>query len=110
MGYYKTSTLDWLKNELSFYQDKNIVIFQHFPLVSPSNKESRSTIKPEEYLELLKNYNNVKAIFAGNFDLNSEKNVDGVLHITTSRAPQYRIVDIMDCETSEPTFWSVIKE
>ena len=110
MGYYKETTLEWLENYLSFYSDKNVVILQHYPLIPPSNKEMRFTIKPEKYLEILKNYSNVKAIFAGNFDVNSEKNIDGVLHVTTANAPKYRIVDIMDYDSENPTFWSIIKE
>ncbi len=110
MGYYREATLDWLENQLSYYSDKNIVIFQHFPLIAPSRKETRYTIKPEAYLDLLKQYGNVKAIFAGNFNVNSEKEVEGVLHVTTADAPQYRVVDMMDYETEKPTFWSVIKE
>ena len=110
IGYYRAETLEWLQNQLSYYCDKNIVIFQHFPQNAPLNKESRFTFKPDEYLEMLKNYNNVKAIFAGNFNVNSEKEVDGILHFSTANAPQYRIVDIMDYETEKPIFWSVIKE
>ncbi|MBE7710771.1 MAG: hypothetical protein E7Z92_01385 [Cyanobacteria bacterium SIG31] len=110
MGYYKEDTLSWLENQLSYYNDKNVVIIQHFPLIPPAKKESRCTCKPEEYLNLLKNYKNVKAIFAGNFGINSEKLIEDVLHITTTNAPQYRIIDIMDYEKENPTFWSVIKE
>ncbi len=109
-GYYNEKTLDWLENQLSIYADKKVIIFQHFPIISPNKKESRQTFKPERYLELLENYKNVKAIFAGNFDVNSEKEVDKILHVTTASAPQYRVVDIMDYETENPTFWSVIKE
>ena len=110
MGYYKKSTLDWLETQLSYYSGKNIVIFQHFPLIPPVNKETRATIKPEAYLEILNNYKNVKAIFSGNFNLNSEKDINGIIHFTTANAPQYRIVDIKDYESENPTFWSVIKE
>lgn len=110
MGYYRPTTLEWLENQLSFYKDKNIIILQHFPLIPPSNKESRFTYKPNEYLEILNNYKNVKAIFAGNFGINSETENNGILHFTTSNAPQYRIVDIMNYNSENPTFWSIIKE
>ena len=36
--------------------------------------------------------------------------VDNILHISTKNAPTYRIIDILDFDTAEPTFWSVIKE
>ena len=58
----------------------------------------------------MKNYKNVKAIFAGNFNENSEKEVNDILHVTTANAPKYRVVDVMDCESENPTFWSNIKE
>ena len=110
MGYYKEDTLNWLENTLSYYRDKKIVIIQHFPIIAPVKKESRYTFKPARYLELLQRYSNVKAIYAGNFGVNNEQNINGVVHVSTANAPLYRIVDIIDIDTSNPEFWSVIKE
>lgn len=110
MGYYKEDVLKWLNEQLNLYKYKNIVIFQHFPVVPPAKQESRYTFKADEYLKLIAGYNNVKAIFAGHFGVNNEQNVNGILHAATENAPTYRIVDIMNYETSEPDFWSVIKK
>ena len=41
--------------------------------------------------------------------VNSEKEINGILHITTAPAPQYRVIDIIDYDTNNPTFWSTLK-
>ena len=110
MGYYKADVLKWLDEQLTFYKDKNIVIFQHFPLIPPAERESHYTFKADEYLKLLTKYPNVKAIFAGHFGVNNEQVVNGILHVATRNAPYYRVIDMTDYETQNPTFWSVIKE
>ena len=110
MGFYKDDTIKWLENNFHYYQDKNIIIYQHFPLVPPAQKELRYTAKPENYLELVNQYDNIKAIFSGNFNTNAEKKVNNILHISTADFPKYRIIDMMDYDTPNPTFWSVIKD
>lgn len=110
MGYYKADVLKWLDEQLTFYKDKNIVIFQHFPLIPPAERESHYTFKADEYLKLLTKHPNVKAIFAGHFGVNNEQVVNGILHVATRNAPYYRVIDMTDYETQNPTFWSVIKE
>lgn len=110
IGYYKDESLAWLEEQLEIYQDNNVIILQHFPVISPISKEGYNTYNPEKYLNLLLEYNNVKAVIAGHFNVNSEQENKGVLHITTKSAPNYRIIDIMNYETSKPTFWSTIKE
>lgn len=109
-GYYKTDTLKWLDSELEKYSDKKVVILQHFPIIPPTNNELKFTSKPEEYLALLNKHKNIKAIFSGHFGVNTEKEINGIIHITTANAPQYRVVDILDYETENPTFWSTIKQ
>ena len=82
--------------------DKKVVILQHYPIVPPSKKETHYTYKADEYLRLLSEYNNVKAVVAGHFNENNEQVVNGVLHISTKEAPKYRcffvaIVSIVEC-------------
>ncbi len=107
MGYYRAETLDWLEEQLNKYADKKAVILQHFPLVPPAQKESRYTFKADEYLELLKNHNNVLAVISGHFGVNKEVEVDNILHISTPAAPKYKIIDILDYKTEKPTFWTI---
>lgn len=109
-GYFKAETLDWLSNQLTINKDKNVVIFQHFPIIPPANKETKMTYKAEDYLEMLAEHKNIKAIVSGNFNVNNEKDVANILHISTANAPQYRVVDIMGYDTDSPMFWSTIKE
>ena len=110
MGYYKADVLKWLDEQLTFYKDKNVVIFQHFPIIPPAARESHYTFKAEEYLKLLAKHSNVKAVFAGHFGVNNEQTVNGILHVATQNAPYYRVIDMTDYDTQTPVFWSVIKE
>ncbi len=110
IGYYKEDVILWLDEKLEKYSDKNVIILQHYPVVPPAKKELYYTYKADEYLRLLSEYKNVKAVVAGHFDVNNEQLVNGVLHISTKEAPRYRVIDILDYETENPTFWSTIKE
>ena len=109
-GYFKEDVLTWLENELAMHSTQNVIILQHFPLIPPSNKETYYTFKPENYLKILHNNKNVKAVISGHFGVNNEQNVDGVAHISTSPIPYYRIIDVMDCDSTNPTIWAELKE
>lgn len=109
-GFFKEDTLKWLEDELNLYPYQNVIIFQHFPLIPPSNKEAYYTFKPENYLKIVSEHKNIKAIITGHFGVNNEQNADGVAHISTAPAPYYRIIDIMDYETQNPTIWAELKE
>ena len=109
-GYYKEDVILWLDDKLDDYADKKVVILQHYPIVAPIKKETHYTYKADEYLKLLTEHKNVKALIAGHFGVNKEEFVDGILHISTKNAPVYRVIDILDYETENPTFWSTIKE
>ena len=110
IGYYKEDVILWLDEKLDDNKDKNVIILQHYPIVPPIKKETHYTYKADEYLRLLSEHKNVKAVVAGHFDANSEQLIDGILHISTKEAPKYRVIDILDYETESPTFWSTIKE
>ena len=85
--------------------DKKVVILQHYPLIPPAKKEARYTYKADEYLKLLSEHENVKAVISGHFDTNKEQVYGNILHISTKNAPTYRVIDILDYDTPEPTFW-----
>lgn len=110
MGYYKENVILWLDEQLDKYENKNVIILQHYPLIPPSNKETHYTFKADEYLKLLSEHKNVKAVIAGHFGVNNEQKYNGVLHISTKNAPVYRIIDILDYDTENPIFWSTVKE
>lgn len=108
-GYYKDTVLEWLDTELSNYPKNNVVILQHFPIIPPSKKESYYTFKPELYMQVLSKHTNVKAVISGHFGVNSEKTINGIRHITTAGGSEYRIIDILDCDTQTPTFWAQLR-
>lgn len=110
MGYFKEDVLSWMDSELSLYPDNNVIILQHFPVIPPAEKETYYTFKPENYLKVIAKHSNVKAVIAGHFGVNKEETVNGVLHISTAPAPYYRIIDILDSETKNPTIWAQLKE
>jgi Icc protein len=110
IGYYREDVILWLDEKLDDYKDKNVIILQHYPIIPPANKETHYTYKADEYLKLLSEHKNVKAVISGHFDVNKEQEVNGILHISTKNAPIYRVIDILDYETENPTFWSTIKE
>ena len=108
-GFYKEEALSRLESELDKYPDKNIIIFQHFPLIPPSNKETYYTFMPEDYLQIIEQHKNIKAVISGHFGVNKELEAGGVLHISTASLPSYRVIDILDYETPSPTIWAQLR-
>ena len=109
-GYFKEDVLQWLETQLNKHNKQNVIILQHFPIVPPAEKETYYTYKPENYLKILHNNKNIKAVISGHFGVNKEQNVDGVAHISTSPIPYYRIIDVIDCDTPNPVIWAELKE
>ena len=109
-GYYRPEVLQWINDTLDKYRNKNVVILQHYPVVPPAAKEDYYTIKADDYMKVISAHKNVKAVISGHFNVNKEQEVNGVMHISTSNAPKYRIIEITDCNSQNPTFWSTIKE
>ncbi len=108
-GYFKEDVLDWLNANLDLYQKKNVVILQHFPLIPPEDNESYMTLKTDKYLDIVKKHSNVISIISGHFGINKEENIDGVVHVSTAPIPNYRIIDIVDCNTKTPSIWAEIR-
>jgi len=108
-GYYKDDVVDWVSSNLDKYKDKNVIILQHFPLIPPEDRENYVTFKPQKYLETLHNHTNVKAVISGHFDVNKEISAGGITHISTAFAPNYRVIDIIDCDLPNSTIWAEVK-
>lgn len=109
-GYYKDETLTWLNAQLNLYSKKNVIIFQHFPIIPPTEKETYYTYKPEKYMAILAQHSNVKAIISGHFGVNKDIVINGINHISTAGLPYYRVIDILDYDTKNPTIWAELKE
>lgn len=109
-GYYKDNVIEWIDANLDVYDKKNVVILQHFPIIAPEDNESYKTFKAEKYIDVINNHSNVKAVISGHFGVNKEETVNGIVHITTAPAPYYRVIDILDCTSENPTIWAEVKQ
>lgn len=88
-GYYKENELEFLDKTLSKFKDKDIIIFQHFPVIEPKEDKNRKTYKPEEYLDILKKHNNVIAVISGHYHFeNIQEDENGVKHISVGALAQ----------------------
>ncbi len=110
VGYYRDDILAWLDEQLKKTEGKNVVILQHFPIIPPAEKEMYYTYKPENYLKILAANKNIKAVVSGHFGVNKEITKDGVVHISTSGLPYYRVIDILDSDTENPVIWAQLKK
>jgi 3',5'-cyclic AMP phosphodiesterase CpdA len=82
-GRYLPEVLDKCEKILKYRKNDMIFIFQHFPLIPPSDKVSLYTLDDEYYLEKLKKYDNVVLIASGHFHTKKVvKDERGVLHIS----------------------------
>ena len=109
-GYYKDDVAEWVDANLGLYNNKNVIILQHFPLIPPEENENYVTFKPQKYIDIIQKHNNVKAVVSGHFGVNKEEAVNGTIHISTASAPCYRIIDILDCTSENPTIWAEVVE
>ena len=91
-GYYRPETLDWLDKQLSKYEDKKVVIVQHFPIVSPSDKPVYDAADMNKYMQTINSYDNVLAVISGHFNADVTTYKKGVYHISSPAfsAPYYR--------------------
>lgn len=118
VGYYRESTLEWVDKELTKNENKDVIIFQHFPVEYPDNSESsvksHKTYKVEEYKELLNKHDNLLALLSGHFHVNSENMTNGVYHISSPSLimlPQsYKIIDIVTTKEFSPIIYTQLRE
>ena len=61
-------------------------------------------------IEVLRNHRNVIAVISGHFGVNKEATLNGIVHISTAPAPNYRVIDILNIESGEPTIWAQVKK
>ncbi len=97
-GYYKKDTLKWLDKTLKKYDNRKVVILQHFPVVEPYYNRTHTTYNVKDYQDILNNHKNVIAIFSGHYHANAEKTVDGVYHASAPALVEpphnYKIIEI----------------
>lgn len=97
-GYFKEDTLKWLDRNLKKYENRNVVIFQHFPIEAPYFNRTHATFDVDGYKTILDKHHNVIAIVSGHYHANNEKAVDGIYHISTpsllENPHDYKVIDI----------------
>lgn len=97
-GYYKEQELKWFDKKLTKYKNKRVVIFQHFPLLDGKSKR-HSLYNKENYLDVLKNHNNVISIISGHYHENIEEKQGNIYHIVTMKFDSnhyYKLIEIDD--------------
>lgn len=118
IGYYRKDTLEWLDKMLKKYKKKDVVVFQHFPIVYPKDAESRvkthKTYKVEEYRQMLDKHTNVLAVITGHFHVNDETMQNGIYYINSPSIltlPQsYKIIDIVTTKDFSPIIYTQLRE
>lgn len=87
-GYYKNEELAFLDKTLTKFKDKKVVIFQHFPVIPPKEDETRQTVKPELYLDVLSRHDNVLAVVSGHYHKENITEAEGIKHISVGALSQ----------------------
>lgn len=97
-GYYREKELIWLEKKLAKYEKDNVIIAQHYPIISAVRRGSRETHNPEPYLKILEKHKNVKAIIAGHFHSDYEtEDKNGIKHIGVPALyanNEYKVINI----------------
>lgn len=97
-GNYRPETLEWLDKKLKKYDNKKVVILQHFPIISPSDKPMYNADELRKYMQTINSYDNVIAIISGHFNADGTIYKKGIYHISSPafREPyySYKIINI----------------
>lgn len=112
-GFFGEETIKWFKKTLKENRDKEILLFQHFPLVQPEEQRQLRLLEPEEYESILDNNRNILLVASGHYHVGAV-NIDenGVYHISTPSllmSAQYRIIQI-DYKKRNPKCFEVKTE
>ncbi len=113
-GYYKAATLEWFDQQLTKYKKKHVVVFQHFPIIPPTEERSHQVYKPEDYMAVLNRHDNVIAIVSGHYHTNKEKMENGVYHVNSPSligvTNPYKIIDIVTTKGFSPMIYTQLRE
>ncbi len=86
-GYISDNTLNWLDNVLEENRNKNVLIFQHFPVVEPAKETNYShphnIVNKKKLIKVLKKHGNVVLISSGHYHVKGEFKKYGVKHYST---------------------------
>lgn len=109
-GYFNSTTLEWLENQIQLYKDNKVVILQHFPVANKTSNDLLYTANAIEYLKLINKYDNVISVVAGHFNKNDEVSLNGIYYIVTPGLAQncYKIIEI-DEDNGYQIFTSLVR-
>lgn len=88
-GYFKPETLEWLDKKLKKYQNKKVVLVQHYPLIPPTKKTFYNTIETDKYFQVINSYDNIIAIISGHFHIDKTIYKKGIYHISAPAFEAY---------------------
>lgn len=98
-GYFQPEQLIWLDKQLEKNKNKIVLIFQHFPLITPHENKSHDVLEAYKYWQVLSRHKNVVLISSGHYH-DEAFNVDkyGIRHISTTSLlnvpPVYDLVTV----------------
>lgn len=99
-GILPKEELDWLDDILSKSKNDVVLIFIHFPLVTPYESKNHEIINAEEFKAVLKKYKMPIALFSGHYHAAKITKRDNILHVSTPSLAGYpnafRIVEVKD--------------
>ena len=109
-GYFNSTTLEWLENQIKLNKDNKIVLLQHFPVANKTNNDLLYTANAVQYLKLINQYDNIISVVAGHFNKNDEISLNGIYYIVTPSLQQncYKIIEI-DEDNGYQIFTSLVK-
>ncbi len=109
-GYFNSTTMEWLENQIKLNQKNKVVILQHFPIANKTSNDLLYTANAIEYLKMINKYDNVISVVSGHFNKNDEVSLNGIYYIVTPSLTQncYKIIEI-DKENGYQIFTSLVR-
>ncbi|MDD3419245.1 MAG: metallophosphoesterase [Candidatus Gastranaerophilales bacterium] len=102
-GFFSEETMAWIKQTLQKNRHRTVIIFQHFPLMPPTEDKEREVLYADQYLYLLIRNPNILFLASGHYHTDKiQTDQNGITHISTPslvNEKQYRIIEIEYAKT-----------
>jgi len=99
-GILPEEQLCWLDNILSKSRKDTVLIFLHFPLVTPYDAKNHEIINADEFKNILKKYSMPIAIFTGHYHAAKITKRGNILHVSSPALAGYpnafRIIEVQN--------------
>ena len=97
-GYFSEDTLAWFRKVLKKNKNKKVIVFQHFPLVTPRVEPDRTILHSDDYENILLLNSNILLIASGHYHQGRvQVDANEITHISTPSLfseAQYAIIKI----------------